>query len=61
MELKKNDVVTARIEGAASGGEGVARIDGRAVFVKGALPGELCRAHILRVNASAVWAKAEEI
>ena len=61
MELKKNDVVEARIDGAASGGEGVAHIDGRAVFVKGALPGEVCRAHILRAGKGVVWAKAEEI
>ena len=61
MELKKNDVVTAHIDGAASGGEGVAHIDGRAVFVNGALPGETCLVHIMRVKSAAVWAKAEEI
>ena len=41
-DLKKNDIYTVKIEGCASGGEGVARIDGRAVFVRGAIMGEEC-------------------
>ena len=61
MELKKNDVVRTHIDGAASGGEGVAHIEGQAVFVKGALPGEECDAHILRSQRGVVWAKADAV
>ena len=61
MELKKNDIVPVHIDGAASGGEGVAHVDGQAVFVKGALPGEECLAHILRSQRGVVWAKADSV
>ena len=36
MAAKKNEVYPLRIEGYGSAGEGVARLDGQAVFVKGA-------------------------
>ncbi len=38
--LKEGGIYPAVIEGYASGGEGVARIEGMAVFVRGALRGE---------------------
>lgn len=60
-ELKKNDIFTARIEGYSSEGQGVARPDGRAVFVRGALEGEMCRIHVLKAAKNAVFAKADEI
>ena len=47
--LKEGGIYPAVIEGYASGGEGVARIEGMAVFVKGALRGEraeIGRAHV---------------
>jgi 23S rRNA (uracil1939-C5)-methyltransferase len=40
MELAKNQEHTVTIEGYGEGGMGVARIDGRVVFVHGALRGE---------------------
>ena len=49
MELAKNQEHTVTIEGYGEGGMGVARIDGRVVFVHGALRGEKCR------EASDVW------
>ena len=39
FELKKNEIYTAEIVAWSSDGAGVARIGGRAVFVKGAIPG----------------------
>ena len=60
-KLIKNDIYTVVIEGYASDGSGVCRIDGRAVFVPGVLQGETCEIKILRVNHSAVYAKAEKI
>ena len=41
-----NETVTIRIDGFAHGGRGVGRLDGKAVFVTGALPGELVEAAI---------------
>ena len=60
-ELGKNQIYTAEIVGCTSEGQGVARIDGRAIFVKGALPGEVCRIRILKVTKTAVYAKIEDM
>ena len=60
-ELLKNEIYRAVIEGYASGGEGVARIDGRAVFVRGAAAGEICDIRILKSTKSAAWAKLEKL
>ena len=59
--LEKNQVLEAVIQGCTSEGQGVARIDGRAVFVKGALPGERCRIRILKAGKAAVYARVEEL
>ena len=60
-ELKKNQVYIVRIEGYADGGAGVARIDGRVVFVQGALMGESCEAQILKVTRSAAFARVRRL
>ena len=39
----------------------MARLDGRAVFVKGALPGEKCRIRVLKAGKTAVYARIEEL
>ena len=58
---KKNDVVTLQISGYASDGAGVSRLDdGRVVFVKGALDGELCQVQLLKVGKSAAWGRMLE-
>ena len=61
MAAKKNEIYPLRIEGYGSSGEGVARLDGQAVFVKGALEGELCQVQLLKVGKSAAWGKVNEI
>ena len=61
MAAKKNEVYPLRMEGYGSSGEGVARLDGQAVFVKGALEGELCQVQLLKVGKSAAWGKVNEI
>ena len=43
-----NDIVELDITGSGAEMEGVARLDGMAVFVPGALPGERVRAHIVK-------------
>lgn len=61
MELLKNQTYEVNIEGCTAEGQGVARIDGRAVFVAGALPGERCIIKLLKVSKTAIWAKLEEL
>ena len=60
-ELTKNSLHEVVIDGYTSEGFGVARIDGRAVFVRGAVFGERCEIKILKCAKNAVWAKIERI
>ena len=55
--ITKNQRYTVTIENTTIEGFGVCRIDGRAVFVQGALEGEQWDILILKVSAAAVWAK----
>ena len=55
--LKEGAVYPAAIEGYASGGEGVARIEGMAVFVKGALRGERVEVFIEHIGHNAAWGR----
>lgn len=59
--LKEGGTYPAVIEGYASGGEGVARIEGMAVFVKGALRGERVDVRIEHVGHSAAWGRIERL
>ncbi len=59
--LKEGGVYPAVIEGYASGGEGIARIEGVAVFVKGALRGERVETFIEHVGHSAAWGRVERM
>ena len=59
--MTKNDIITLRIDGYASSGDGVAHHEGRAVFVRRSLEGELISARILKVTNAAVFAKVEEL
>ena len=61
MELAKNQEHTVTIEGYGEGGMGVARIDGRVVFVHGARRGEKCRVLILKTLKSVAFAKVLEV
>ena len=60
-ELLKNHIFTADIAGYTSEGNGVCRINGRAVFVPRALSGEKWRIKILKVTKTAVYARGEEL
>ncbi len=60
-ELKKNEIFDVTCEGYTSEGMGVARIDGRAVFVRGLLFGERAEIRILKATKTAVYAKVEAI
>ena len=61
MIPRKNDTVTLTFTGYGSEGEGVARLDGMAVFVKGALRGETCRVRLIKVNKTVAWGRLEEV
>ena len=60
-ELKKNEIVEAEITGWSSDGAGVCRVKGRAVFVPRTIPGERWEIRILKVTASAVFARGERL
>ena len=55
--LTKNQRAEVRIDGCTPEGYGVCRLEGRAVFVASAMTGERWEILILKVTASAVWAK----
>lgn len=59
--LSKNMQVTVKIESVSSDGSGVARVDGMAVFVPGAITGETALIHIVKVNKTYAFAKVMEI
>ena len=58
--LEKNAEFTAEFTGLTTEGLGVCRIGGRAVFAKGALPGETWRIRIVKSTGAAVYARALE-
>ena len=60
-EFVKNEIRTARMEGYTAQCHGVCRVEGRAVFVPGAMDGELWRVRITKVTSSAVWGRGEEL
>lgn len=59
--LQEGRSYTVTVEGCASEGQGVARIGGQVVFVRGALPGEECRVLIEHVGHRAAWARIERL
>ena len=59
--FNKNDIFTVTIDGYGSEAQGVCHIDGRAVFVPRAIPGEVWEIRILKVTNSAVYAKGEKL
>jgi len=48
MALRKGDMVELKIDRVAYGGQGVARLDGLVVFVRGAIPGDRVRAQVIK-------------
>lgn len=42
-------------------GRGGARLEGQAVFVKGALAGEICQVQLLKVGKSAAWGRVTQV
>src|SRR6187431_3672286 len=48
--VKKDDELELRVDSLAYGGNGVGRLDGFVVFVRGGLPGDLVRARATKVK-----------
>ena len=60
-KLEKNSVHTVTIDSYSSTGQGIARLDGMAVFVRGALRGERCRISLMKVGKTCAWARVVEV
>ena len=58
--LKKNCIYTAEIAGFTSDALGVCHIENRAVFVRGALPGEVWRIRIVKAGGKLCYGRGEE-
>ena len=61
LPVKKNDDIQLTIDNLTGEGSGVGRVDGYAVFVPGALPGELITAHVIKVTSGYAVAKLTEV
>jgi len=61
MEWIRNEELTARMDGYTAEGSGVCHAEGRAVFVPGALKGEVWRIRLVKVTGSAVWGRGMEL
>lgn len=61
MDLIKNEIVKGIVESYGHDGEGVIKIDGFPIFVKGAILGEELNVKILKANKTHAFGKIEEI
>ena len=50
--VQRNDDITLTIDALGAEGQGIGRVDGYAVFVPGALPGEHVRAHMIKAGSA---------
>ncbi len=60
-DIKKNALYKVTIEGYTHEGDGVTHIDGRVVFVKGALQGEMCEVKVLKDSKNIIYAKLDKL
>lgn len=58
--MEKNQIVEVEIVDLSHEGQGIAKIDGRVFFVDNALPGEVIRMRVLKVNKKIGYGKVEE-
>jgi len=61
MKLKKGDLLDLRVEGAAFGGKGIAKIDGLAVFIDNGIPQDYVSARIIKKKKKYLEARIEAI
>ena len=61
MSLKKNDVITSEIIDITNLGFGVAKVDGKVIFVSDCVPGDLVKIKIIKIAESYLIGRCEEI
>jgi len=61
MNIRKRDILELRINKMAYGGQGIARLDGFVIFVKGALPGDRLTAQVFKKKKSYAEARMLEL
>ena len=61
MSLKKNQIFETTIENLSSDGSGVAHVEGQAVFVPGAAPGDVIRCRIVKALKSYAFGRIDAI
>ena len=61
MSLEKNQEYEITIEDIGNEGEGIGRIDGMAVFVKDAVPGDVARIRIIKAKKNYAYGRLMEI
>lgn len=59
--MRKNDMVSLAIDGMTAEGNGVGRVEGMAVFVPGAAPGDVLRVKIIKVAKKYAIGRLEEV
>ena len=59
--MQKNDLVTVRIEDMGTGGEGIGKADGCALFIKDAIIGDLVEAKIMKMKKNYGYARLMNI
>ncbi len=61
MKLRKGHIVDLRIEKMAYGGQGVARLNGLVIFVRGAVPGDKVTAQVVKKKKDYAEARINEL
>ena len=61
MPLRKNDIITVKIEDLTNLGFGVGKTDMGVVFISGTVPGDVVSARIIKVEKSYSVGKVEEV
>ncbi len=59
--IKKNDILSVFIEDMGSEGEGVAKVDGYALFIKDAIKGDKVKVKVMKASKNYGYARIEEI
>lgn len=59
--MQKNDLVTVQIEDMGTGGEGIGKVDGCALFIKDAIIGDLVEAKVMKMKKNYGYARLMNI
>ena len=59
--MEKNQIVTVQIEDIGNDGEGIGKVDGYTLFVKGAVVGDVAKVKVLKAKKTYGYAKVEEL